>query len=134
MNFQLCLKTAASLFPFSFETFLIVMQSSLGKGISETNLKLKIPCSKCMSECTACMPRDVTGRCMQLLHGLCCFDFVSDIPLSPATLIVMKLPQVSMAANNQCYIKAKDVSTLTIALSLKMYFSVSPFEYDHIKT
>jgi hypothetical protein len=29
---------------------------------------------------------DVTGWCMQWLHGLCCFDFVSDIPLSPATL------------------------------------------------
>ncbi len=24
---------------------------------------------------------DITGRCMQLLHGLCCFNFVSDIPL-----------------------------------------------------
>jgi len=24
---------------------------------------------------------------MQLLHGLCCFDFVLDIPLSPATLV-----------------------------------------------
>jgi len=24
---------------------------------------------------------DITGQCMQLLHGLCCFDFVSDIPL-----------------------------------------------------
>jgi hypothetical protein len=24
---------------------------------------------------------DVTGQCMQLLHGLCCFDFISDIPL-----------------------------------------------------
>jgi hypothetical protein len=23
---------------------------------------------------------------MQLLHGLCCYDFVLDIPLSPATL------------------------------------------------
>jgi len=23
---------------------------------------------------------------MQLLHGLCCFDFVLDIPLPPATL------------------------------------------------
>jgi hypothetical protein len=33
------------------------------------------------------LPNDVTGQCMQLLHGLCCFDFVSDIPLSPATLI-----------------------------------------------
>jgi hypothetical protein len=25
---------------------------------------------------------------MQLLHGLCCFDFALDIPLSPATLVV----------------------------------------------
>jgi hypothetical protein len=23
----------------------------------------------------------VTGQCMQLLHGLCCFDFISDMPL-----------------------------------------------------
>jgi hypothetical protein len=23
---------------------------------------------------------DITGSCMQLLHGLCCFDFISDIP------------------------------------------------------
>ncbi len=29
---------------------------------------------------------DIIGQCMQLLHGLCCFDFVSDLPLSPATL------------------------------------------------
>ncbi len=35
-------------------------------------------------------PQDATGRCMQLLHGLCCFDFVSDIPLSPSTLPHMK--------------------------------------------
>ncbi len=32
------------------------------------------------------LPHNVTGRCMQLLNRLCCFDFVSDIPLSPATL------------------------------------------------
>jgi hypothetical protein len=32
------------------------------------------------------LPHDVTGRCMQLLLCLCCFDFVSDIPLSTATL------------------------------------------------
>jgi hypothetical protein len=31
------------------------------------------------------LPHDVTGRCRQLLHGLFCFDIVSDIPLSPAT-------------------------------------------------
>jgi hypothetical protein len=30
---------------------------------------------------------DVTGWCMQLLHGLGCFNFVLDIPLPPATLI-----------------------------------------------
>ncbi len=24
---------------------------------------------------------DITAQCMQLLHGLCYFDFVSDIPL-----------------------------------------------------
>jgi hypothetical protein len=39
----------------------------------------------CMHELHA-LPHDITGQCMQLLHGLCCFDFVSDIPLSPATL------------------------------------------------
>jgi hypothetical protein len=27
------------------------------------------------------LPHDITGRCMQLLHELCCFDFVLDIPL-----------------------------------------------------
>jgi hypothetical protein len=26
------------------------------------------------------LPHDITGRFMQLLHGLCCSDFVSDIP------------------------------------------------------
>ncbi len=41
-----------------------------------------------MHACTACIAHDITGQCMQLLHGLCCFDFVSDIPLSPATLHV----------------------------------------------
>ncbi len=25
------------------------------------------------------LPHDITGWCMQLLHGLCCFDFVLDI-------------------------------------------------------
>jgi hypothetical protein len=30
---------------------------------------------------------DITGRCMHLLHGLFCFDFVSDIPLPPASLV-----------------------------------------------
>ncbi len=32
------------------------------------------------------LPHDITGQCMQLLHGLCCFDFDSDIPLSLANL------------------------------------------------
>ncbi len=32
----------------------------------------------CEVHASAC---DVTGLCMQLLHGLCCFDFISDIPL-----------------------------------------------------
>jgi hypothetical protein len=27
------------------------------------------------------LPHDITNWGMQLLHGLCCFDFVSDIPL-----------------------------------------------------
>ena len=27
------------------------------------------------------LPNDITGPCMQLLHGLCCFDFISDIPI-----------------------------------------------------
>ncbi len=30
--------------------------------------------------------QDVICWCMQLLHGLCCFNFVTDIPLPPATL------------------------------------------------
>ncbi len=50
-------------------------QSSWRKGISETNSKLKIPCSKCMqqlwnwpmtSQADAC----TTGRCMHVLHAL----------------------------------------------------------------
>ena len=42
---------------------------------------------RCMHLTGLCMhvlhalPRDVTGWCMQLLHGLCCFDFVSDTSL-----------------------------------------------------
>ncbi len=32
------------------------------------------------------LPHDIRGRCMQLLHELCRFDFVLNIPLSPATL------------------------------------------------
>ncbi len=32
------------------------------------------------------LPHDVTGRCMQLLQGLYCFDLISDIHLPPATL------------------------------------------------
>jgi hypothetical protein len=41
-----------------------------------------------MHACTACIAHGVTAQCMQLLHGLCCFDFTLDIPLSPATLVV----------------------------------------------
>jgi hypothetical protein len=37
------------------------------------------------------LPHDITGQCMQLLHGLCCFDFVLDIPLPPATLQLVQL-------------------------------------------
>jgi hypothetical protein len=45
----------------------------------------------CISQAYACiyyiaLPHDITGQCMQLLHGLCCFDFVSDIPLPTAAL------------------------------------------------
>ncbi len=36
----------------------------------------------CMHEQHA-FPYDVTDQCM---YGLCCFGFVSDMPLSPATL------------------------------------------------
>ncbi len=32
------------------------------------------------------LPHDISERCMQLLHGLCCINFILDIPLSPATL------------------------------------------------
>jgi hypothetical protein len=32
------------------------------------------------------LPHNVTGQFMQLRHGLCCFDIVSDIPSSSATL------------------------------------------------
>jgi hypothetical protein len=39
-----------------------------------------------MQSCTACIAHDVTGQWMQLVHGLCCFDFVADIPLSQTTL------------------------------------------------
>jgi hypothetical protein len=35
------------------------------------------------------LPHDIIGRCMQLLLGLYCFDFISDIPLCPATLVNM---------------------------------------------
>ncbi len=34
-----------------------------------------------MSMCEPIVANDITGRWMQLLHGLCCFDFVSDIPI-----------------------------------------------------
>jgi len=30
----------------------------------------------------ACIAHDITGLCMQLLHGLYCFNFISDIPYS----------------------------------------------------
>jgi hypothetical protein len=36
-----------------------------------------VPCSKCMHA----LPHDVTDWCMKFLHGLCCFDFISYIPL-----------------------------------------------------
>jgi hypothetical protein len=38
------------------------------------------------------LPHDITGRCMQLLHGLCCFDFISDILIPPATLKIVVFP------------------------------------------
>jgi hypothetical protein len=50
-----------------------------------------------MSQADACtsqayaLPHDITDWRMQLLHGLCCFDFVLDIPLSPATFLGMFL-------------------------------------------
>ncbi len=40
----------------------------------------------CTSQAYACMCMHLAGLCMQLLHGFCCFDFVSDIPLPLATL------------------------------------------------
>jgi hypothetical protein len=65
-----------------------------GKGISEMKSKQQSPCSNCMHRpvmswgkaCSTCMHWPVTwmhltGRCMHLLHGLCCFDFISEIPL-----------------------------------------------------
>ncbi len=66
-------------------------QSSWSKGISETNLKLKIPCSKCMQQprdqpmtsqanaCSKCMHCPMMSQAK--LHRLCCFNFVSDMPL-----------------------------------------------------
>jgi len=68
------------------------------KGISETKSKQQSPYSKsmhqlvmsqadtCTSQAYACIAHDITDWCMRLLHGLCCFDFVSDIPLSLSTL------------------------------------------------
>ncbi len=32
------------------------------------------------------LSHDITGWCMQLLYGVWCLDFISDIPLPPATL------------------------------------------------
>jgi hypothetical protein len=46
-------------------------------------------CMNITGQCTHvlhALPHDVTGWCMQLLHGLCLFDFISDIPLALATL------------------------------------------------
>ncbi len=83
-------------------TGLFPYQSSWSKGISETKSKQQTPCSNCMHQpvmsqadacywkafaCMYCMHvlhallHDVTGQCMQLLHRLCCIDFISDIPL-----------------------------------------------------
>ncbi len=43
------------------------------------------------------LPHDVTDQFMHLLHGLCCFDYDWDIPLCPATLILLgPNPQSSM--------------------------------------
>jgi hypothetical protein len=42
------------------------------------------------------LPHDVTGQCMQLLHGLCCVDFVLDIPLPLATLSWIKEKKLSI--------------------------------------
>ncbi len=68
-----------------------VVHSSWSKGISETNLKLQIPCSKCMQQpcdqpmmsqanaCTYCMHCPMMSQA--ILHGLCCFNFISYIPL-----------------------------------------------------
>jgi hypothetical protein len=54
-NFSCAWQTAASLFPFSWVTFLfifhnraLVLQSSWSKGISEMKLKQQSPCSNCM--------------------------------------------------------------------------------------
>ncbi len=57
---------------------------------------------RCMHLTGLCMhvlhtlPHDITGQCMQLLHGLCCFDFISDIPLSPATLPVDSVDSIDI--------------------------------------
>ncbi len=51
---------------------------------------VKDRCMHLTGLCMHALPHDVTGQCMQLLYELCCFDFVSDMPLSPATLC---LPQ-----------------------------------------
>ncbi len=48
------------------------------------------------------LPHDVTGRYMQLLHGLCYFDFILDIPLSPATLPFMTCCNYNAAIKTRC--------------------------------
>jgi hypothetical protein len=83
-------------------------QSSWSKGISKMKSKQQSPCSNCMHRPVMSQADAAPHRLMhacnaplchrQLLHGLCCFDFVSDIPLSPATL------QIALKINNELYI------------------------------
>jgi hypothetical protein len=81
----------------------ILHQSSWSKGISETKSKQQSQCSNCMHRpvtsqadactlqayvcmyCMHCLLQSQADAC-SLLHGLCCFDFILDILLSPATL------------------------------------------------
>ncbi len=44
---------------------------------------------------------------MQLLHGLCCFDFISDIPLPPATLKIVVFP--ALVSNKNSFFLVKRV-------------------------
>ncbi len=62
------------------------------------------------------LSHDVTGRCMQLPHGLCCFDFVSDIPIdieSPKIdcLSFVYVPATSAAHNRLLFFAAAVYST-----------------------